>query len=134
LCALGVLLLSRIAGETSYWTGVLPGMVVFSLGLSMLVSPLTTAVLAAAPDRHAGIASGVNNAVARTGSLVSVAALPAAVGLAGKDYQDPAALTTGYAHAMLVSAALLAAGGVVSWFGLRGTRPPPEDALVEGTP
>ena len=83
------------------------------------MAPLTSAVLAAAPDRHAGVASGVNNAVARTGSLLAVAALPAAVGLTGDDYQHPSILTTGYAHAQLICSVLLALGGVISWFGLR---------------
>ena len=119
LCSAGVVALSRIAGDAPYWSEVFPGMLLFALGLSLLVSPLTTAVLAAVPDRHAGIASGVNNAVARTGSLFAVAALPAAVGLAGRDYQDPAVLTTGYRQALVTAACLLAAGGVVSWFGLR---------------
>jgi hypothetical protein len=86
----------------------------------MLVSPLTVAVLSAAPLRHAGIASGVNNAVARTGSLLAVAALPALVGLSGDDYRDPQVLQVGYHRALLLSAALLAAGGLVSWVGLRG--------------
>ncbi len=61
----GVWLLSLIGPDTSYLTGVLPAVVVFGLGLSAAVAPLTTAVLDAAEDRHAGVASGVNNAVAR---------------------------------------------------------------------
>ena len=120
VCALGAVLLSGVGEDASYWTDVFPGITVFALGLSMLVSPLTVAVLAAAPDRHAGIASGVNNAVARTGSLLAVAALPALVGLSGDDYRDPLVLQTGYHRALLLAAALLAAGGLVSWVGLRG--------------
>ncbi|MGB7817266.1 MAG: MFS transporter [Ornithinibacter sp.] len=118
VCASGVLLL-RGVGEGSTWSGVLPGMVVFALGLALLVSPLTAAVLGAAPARYAGVASGVNNAVARTGSLLAVAALPGFVGLSGDDYLDPVAMTAGYQAAMLWCAALLATGGVVSWVGLR---------------
>ena len=120
VCAFGTLLLSGVGAHASYWTDVLPGIAIFALGLSMLVSPLTVAVLAAAPDRHAGVASGVNNAVARTGSLLAVAALPAVVGLTGGDYRDPSALGAGYHRALLISAVLLAGGGVVSWFGLHG--------------
>ena len=120
VCATGTLLLSRVGPDASFWTEVLPGMTIFALGLSMLVSPLTVAVLAAAPDRHAGIASGVNNAVARTGSLLAVAALPAIVGLTGDDYRNPAILQVGYHRALLLSGAMLAAGGLVSWVGLRG--------------
>ena len=80
-----------------------------------MVAPLTATVLAAAPDAQAGIASGVNNAVARTGSLLAVAALPAAVGLAGEEYADPVALDAAYHSATLVCAVLLVLGGVVSW-------------------
>lgn len=123
VCAAGALLLLGV-GEGATWWHVLPGMTVFALGLALLVSPLTAAVLAAAPDRSAGVASGVNNAVARAGSLLAVAALPALVGLAGDDYLDVAAMSDGYRGAMLWCAGLLAAGGVVSWFGLgRATRP-----------
>lgn len=121
-CAAGVLLLLG-AGPGTQWYAVGPGLVVFALGLALLVSPLTAAVLAAAPDDHAGVASGINNAVARAGSLLAVAALPALVGMSGDDYQDAGAMTTGFRAAMLSCAVLLAAGGVVSWVGLRGTRP-----------
>ena len=120
LCGAGTLMLAPVAPGSSYWTEVLPGLVVFSLGLTMLVAPLTTSVLAAAPDRYAGLASGINNAVARTGSLLAVAALPALVGLSGTEYDDPAALTDAYQAAMLVCTGLLVGGGVVSWFGLAG--------------
>lgn len=121
VCAAGVLLLlpvgSGSAGAT--WGQVLPGMIVFALGLVTLVSPLTAAVLAAVPERHAGVASGVNNAVARAGSLLAVAALPAAVGLSGDDYLHHEAMTAGYRAAMWWCAGLLATGGAISWFGLR---------------
>lgn len=120
VCATGTLLLAGLGEDASYWTDVFPGLAVFALGLSMLVSPLTVAVLSAAPNRHAGIASGVNNAVARTGSLLAVAALPALVGLSGEEYRDPALLQSGYHRAMLLAAGLLAVGGLVSWVGLRG--------------
>jgi hypothetical protein len=120
VCAAGVLLLVPVGVGTDFWTGVLPGMTVFALGLAILVAPLTATVLAAAPDRYAGVASGVNNAVARAGSLLAVAALPPLVGLSGSDYTQPDALTAGYRMAQVVCAVLLAAGGVVSWVGLRG--------------
>jgi hypothetical protein len=118
----GTLLLRGVSAGSGYWVDVLPGLLVFSLGLVALVAPLTATVLAAAPDRFAGVASGVNNAVARTGSLLAVAALPALVGLAGADYQQPAVLTAGYREAMLVCALLLLGGGVISFVGMpRGT-------------
>jgi EmrB/QacA subfamily drug resistance transporter len=113
--AVGVAWLSLVGPGTSYWTGVLPPVVVFGLGLSLMVAPLTMTVLAAAPDERAGIASGVNNAVARAGSLLAVAALPVAVGLSGDEYADPVAFDDAYGKAMLICAVLLAVGGVVSW-------------------
>jgi EmrB/QacA subfamily drug resistance transporter len=128
-CALGVVQLAFVGRHASYVVHVLPGMVLFAAGLTALVSPLTTAVLAAAPDRHAGVASGINNAVARAGSLLAVAALPAIVGLQGSDYQHPADLTDAFKRGLLLSAGLLVAGGVISWFGLRGTGP--EDELPD---
>lgn len=125
ICAVGVLPLATIGEDAPYFLRVFPGMLVFSIGLTMLVSPLTAAVLHAVPDRHAGIASGINNAVARAGSLLAVAAIPAVVGLSGEDYQDPGTLTAGFRAGELICAGLLAAGGIVSWFGLA---PRPGDA------
>jgi EmrB/QacA subfamily drug resistance transporter len=113
--AVGVGWLSWVGDGTSYWLGVLPPLVVFALGLAVMVAPLTATVLAAAPEGRAGVASGVNNAVARAGSLFAVAALPVVVGLSGAEYDDASAFGTAYGHAMWACAGLLAAGGVVSW-------------------
>ncbi|MEP6648923.1 MAG: MFS transporter, partial [Lapillicoccus sp.] len=121
VCAVGVALLTGVGKGSSYLLGVLPGVVVFGLGLCLLVAPLTATVLAAAPDRYAGAASGVNNAVARAGSLLAVAALPALVGLSGNAYRDAAVFTAAYRTAMWVCAGLLAAGGLVSWVLIRNT-------------
>jgi EmrB/QacA subfamily drug resistance transporter len=126
VCGVGVLLLSGVDAGSTYWTGVLPGISVFGLGLTLLVAPLTATVLAAAPDRYAGVASGVNNAVARAGSLLAVAALPAVVGLSGTDYARPEAFSAAYRVAMLLCAGLLVAGGVVSWLLIRN----PDDSAV----
>ena len=115
----GVVLLRWIGPSPSYVLDVAPGMVLVGLGLALMVAPLTATVLAAAPQHNAGIASGINNAVARTGALLAVAALPFVVGLAGRDYENPAALDASYEQAMLICAVLLAAGGVVSWFTIR---------------
>ena len=80
VCAVGIAMLAGIDSNAEYWVDIFPGLTIFALGLALLVAPLTATVLAAAPDRYAGIASGVNNAVARGGSLLAVAALPFAVG------------------------------------------------------
>ena len=119
--AAGVLLLLGVGEDVSYWRDVLPGLTIFGLGLALMVAPLTATVLAAAPDEHAGIARGVNNAVARAGSLLAVAALPVVVGLGGEQYADPVAFDAAYDSAMMICAGLLAAGGLVSWFTIRPT-------------
>ncbi|NPC98156.1 MFS transporter [Nocardioides sp. zg-DK7169] len=119
----GTLLLLGVGAQVDYWTEVLPGLTLFGLGLALLVAPLTATVLAAVPDAHAGLASGVNNAVARAGSLLAVAALPLVVGLGGEEYADPAALDAAYGSAMVVCAALLAAGGVLSWLTIPARTP-----------
>ncbi|MEI4270500.1 MFS transporter [Klenkia sp. LSe6-5] len=115
----GVLLLSFVDAGTGWATGVLPGTVLFGLGMALTVAPLTATVLGAAPDHLAGVASGVNNAVARAAQLLAVAALPLAVGLSGDDYARPDAFTDGYALAMRVCAGLIAAGGVVALLTIR---------------
>nr|MBA3233756.1 MFS transporter [Propionibacteriales bacterium] len=119
VCATGLVLLRGAGADASYWLDVFPGVTVFALGLALLVAPLTSTVLAAAPDRNAGIASGVNNAVARAGSLLAVAALPALVGLSGADYERPSAFDAGYGRAMWICVMMLVVGGVVSWVFIR---------------
>ena len=109
-CAGGVLLLRGIGPGASYVTAVLPGAVVFGLGLSLTVAPLTTTVLSAAGSR-AGVASGVNNAVARAAGLLAVAVLPLLAGIAGNDYRDPVAFLAGFRIAMALCAGLLVLGG-----------------------
>jgi len=121
--ALGTLMLRGIGPDPSYVLDIAPGMVVVGLGLALLVAPLTSTVLAAAPEHRAGIASGINNAVARTGALLAVAALPFVVGLSGREYDDPVAFDPSYEKAMLICAVLLALGGLVSWFTIRNPEP-----------
>ncbi|WP_261820783.1 MFS transporter [Nocardioides sp. OK12] len=116
----GVLLLLG-AGRATYVVGVLPGVVVFALGLALLVATLTATVLAAAPDEHAGIASGVNNAVSRAGGLLAVAAVPGLVGLRGDAYADPALLDPAWTLVVLVCAGLLLVAAVISWLALPPT-------------
>jgi EmrB/QacA subfamily drug resistance transporter len=79
VAAAGIALLTRLDATVDYWTDVLPALVIFSLGLSMTVAPLTATVLSDADESNAGIASGINNAIARVASLVAVAALGAVV-------------------------------------------------------
>lgn len=119
MMAASCLLLLMVGDDVNVAVDVLPGMTLFGLGLALMVAPLTATVLAAAPDEHAGIASGVNNALARAGSLLAVAALPVAVGLGGEDYNQPAVFDDGYRMAMVVCAVMLALGGLVSWLTIR---------------
>lgn len=113
-CATGMLLMIRIGDNASYLTDVLPAVVVFGLGLSMVVAPLTATVLASAEIRHAGVASGINNAVARAAALLAVAGLPAAVGLRAADYHSSALLGSGFRTAMIICAGLLAVAAVLA--------------------
>jgi len=110
----GMLLLLRVGVGASYLTDVLPAVVLFGLGLSATVAPLTATVLDAADDRHAGVASGVNNAVARAAGLLAVAVIPAVSGIAGSDYTDPVAFSAGYHRAVVVAAVLLLGGALLS--------------------
>jgi EmrB/QacA subfamily drug resistance transporter len=114
LAGLGFALATRIGPGASYLADVLPAVVVLGLGLSCTVAPLTAAVLAAADEHHAGIASGVNNAVARSAGLLAVAVIPAVSGLAGADYTDAAAFGAGFDRAMLIGAGLLVLAGLLS--------------------
>jgi EmrB/QacA subfamily drug resistance transporter len=114
LLAAGMLLLRMTAAGASYLTGVLPGVLVFGVGLAAMVAPVTATVLAAAPERSAGVASGVNNAVARTGGLLAVAVLPAAVGLSGAAYTDPVALTASWRMALLICAGMAVVGALLA--------------------
>lgn len=112
VAAAGLAWMTWIGPGTAYVTGVLPPVVVFGLGLALTVAPLTTAVLAAVPQEHAGVGSGVNNAVARVAGLLAVALLPAVA--RGVDFTD------GFRRATWISAAICALGGVASWLTIRG--------------
>jgi EmrB/QacA subfamily drug resistance transporter len=114
VCAGALLLLSGIGRGATYVGDVLPGVVVFGLGLSLTVAPLTATALASVEDRHAGIASGVNNAVARIAGLLAVAILPLASGL-GSSLTDATTLAPAYHRSMIIGAVLLAIGGVLAF-------------------
>jgi EmrB/QacA subfamily drug resistance transporter len=134
--AAGSLLLLRVGPDTTgvrgYLADVVPGLLVFGLGLALLVATLTATVLAAAPQEHAGVASGVNNALARAGSLLAIAALPVAVGLTGEEYADPASFDAGFTRAVVICACLLGVGAAVSWTMIRPDVL--ERAVDEGAP
>jgi len=114
--AVGMVLLGRVEPGTTYWETVFPAMIVIGLGLSLSVAPLTATVLGAVEDSHAGIASAINNSVARIAGLLAVAVLPAAAGLTAAQGLD---LDSGFARAMDIAAALAAVGGVLAFFTIR---------------
>jgi len=133
ICAAGLLLMTRVGLHASYLTDVLPAVSVFGLGLSLTVAPLTATVLASADASHAGVASGVNNAVARSAGLLAVAGLPAAVGLKIGGHGTAQAFASGFRAAMVVSACLLAAGSVLSALTIDDNvlRPEPDRRVPE---
>jgi EmrB/QacA subfamily drug resistance transporter len=123
--AAGFVLFTRIGPGASYLVDILPASLVYGLGLTLTVAPLTTTVLAAAPAEHAGIASAVNNDVARTAGLLAVAVLPVAAGISGAGALEPARFADGFRAAMTIAAVLCAAGGVLSWLTIRNPEPEP---------
>jgi EmrB/QacA subfamily drug resistance transporter len=106
------LVMLRDAGPR-YLTSVLPGAIVFGLGLATTVAPLTATVLAAAPSEKAGIASAINNCVARTGGLLAVALLPALAGARAQATLDGGVFRRG----LVIAAGLCAAGGLLALAG-----------------
>jgi EmrB/QacA subfamily drug resistance transporter len=125
---IGMLLLGTIGADDAYLTGVLPAVVVFGLGLSAIVAPVTATALAAAPDEQAGVASAVNNAVSRTAQLLAVAVLPLVAGLTGDAYTDPVRFAAGFTISMRVTAGLALVAGVVAWTAVR------DDVLTDDEP
>lgn len=116
LLAVGMILMALIGPEDRYVSDVLPSVVIFGLGLVGIVAPVTATALAAADQRHSGIASGVNNAVSRVAQLLAVAALPVAAGLSSRGAEvAPEAFQAGFARAMLITAAVAAGGAVLAW-------------------
>jgi EmrB/QacA subfamily drug resistance transporter len=124
--AAGMLWMTQIRPGDSYVSSVMPAVIVFGIGLTLVVSPVTATVLAAADARHSGVASGVNNAVARVASLLAVAVLPLIANLTGHRFYDKAAMTHGFHVAMLASSVLAIAGGVLAWLTIS------DDVLASG--
>lgn len=119
LISSGMLLFTRIGPEASYLADVFPAVSVFGLGLVASVAPVTATALGSVPDTRSGAASGANNAIARTGQLLAVAAVPPLVGLTGDALSVPTVLNAGFGDAMVVAAILVAAGAVVAALSLR---------------
>ncbi|HEX7163619.1 MAG TPA: DHA2 family efflux MFS transporter permease subunit [Trebonia sp.] len=125
--AVGMALFVRVHGSGDYLTQVLPAVLVLGFGLVTNVAPLTATAMSAAPAEHSGVASAVNNDVARAAGLIAVAVLPTLAGITGDAYLHPAALTQGFHNAVLIAAVAAAAGGLLAAATIRN---PPKRAPV----
>jgi EmrB/QacA subfamily drug resistance transporter len=121
--AVGLVLIARLSPHTSYLRDVLPAVTVFGFGLAIFVAPLTATALSAVPVSRAGIASGVNNAVARAAGLIAIAALPVIVGLTGDTYTEPLRFLTPFRHAIWICVGLQVFGGLLAAVTIRDNRP-----------
>jgi EmrB/QacA subfamily drug resistance transporter len=119
LVGVGIGLFVLIGPSGTYLTEVLPGVLVFGFGLAVTVAPLTSTVMTAVPAEHSGMASAVNNDVARAASLIAVALLPAVGGITGNAYRHAAVFSAGFHKASLVAAGLCVAGGVLAAVTIR---------------
>ncbi|MGP4013158.1 MFS transporter [Streptomyces sp. 4N124] len=124
VCAAGLLLMLRIGPDASYVADVLPGVLVFGVGLVTLVAPLTATVLGSVDASRAGLASGINNAAARAAGLIAVAALPLLAGMGEDAYRSPSAFDDAFGRAMIICAVVLIAGSILAFTTVR--RPPPD--------
>jgi EmrB/QacA subfamily drug resistance transporter len=125
---IGNYMMGGIRPGDHYISGVLPSQIVFGLGLSLMVAPLTAAMLAAVEKRHMGVGSAINNAVARVGGLLAIALLPALVGA----HAGEAPSSSQYGHALLIAAAWALAGGLIAYGTIRNAAPPEQP--VAGAP
>jgi EmrB/QacA subfamily drug resistance transporter len=120
VAAAGIFLLLGVGMQPSYVSEVLPAMVVFSLGLSLTVAPLVATVLADADESDAGIASAINNAVARVAGLVGVSVVGVVIAetLVGDTFAANSESVQAFHHVVLICGLLVAAGGVVGAVGI----------------
>jgi EmrB/QacA subfamily drug resistance transporter len=136
VAGIGIALLAMLDADVNYVTEVLPGVLLFGLGLSATVAPLTNTVLGAVPQHNAGVASGINNQIARVASLLAIAAVGAIVAATfesslGREGVEPLssgspeiveASVDGYRAGMLFSAGFVVLGGVISLLGIANPR------------
>jgi EmrB/QacA subfamily drug resistance transporter len=124
LCTMASMLAVRIGPHADYWTVVLPVALLFGLGLASLLPPLIASAMNSAPDSLAGLASGVNNAVARVAGLLWIAALPPITGLTGAAYTDPVQFQSSFAQISWICAAAFACAAVLAATFITGPRRP----------
>jgi EmrB/QacA subfamily drug resistance transporter len=117
--AVGFVLLGQLEAGSTYLADVLPGILVFGLGITIFVAPLTTAVLAAVPDHEAGLASALSNAFARLAQLGASAVLPLAAGLGASTAVGPGEFAAGFESAMLICAGAAVMGAIIALLTIR---------------
>ncbi|HXV17222.1 MAG TPA: DHA2 family efflux MFS transporter permease subunit [Gemmatimonadaceae bacterium] len=120
VAAIGMVLFARVRPGAGFLNSVLPAAVVFGTGLSLLVAPLTTVALTSLGEKRAGLASGVNNAVARVAGLIATAVVPFAAGLGGSQSLSGSTLVGGFTRAMFICAGMCAVGSVIAAFTMPG--------------
>jgi len=125
LMGLSALWFLLVREDFDYWVQVLPGVLLFGIGLTLTVSPLTAAILGAIETERSGIASAVNNAVSRVAGLIVIAMIGFIVG--GRLDLE------GFHRAAIVTAGLMIAGGLVSLAGIRNESQPGQDPVPSGT-
>jgi EmrB/QacA subfamily drug resistance transporter len=134
VCAVASMLAVRIGSNAGYWTVVFPVAVLFGLGLASLLPPLTASAMNSAPDSLAGLASGVNNAVARVAGLLWITALPPITGLTGAAYTDPERFRSSFGQISWICAAAFACAAVLAAAFFAGPGRPtraPRSALIQ---
>jgi EmrB/QacA subfamily drug resistance transporter len=124
IASAGILLLLRVGMHPSYVTDLLPALLVFALGLSLTVAPLTATVLADADETDAGIASAINNAVARVAGLIGVSVVGVVVAstLVGDTFAANTESVQAFHQVVLICAVLVGAGGVAGAIGIANPR------------
>jgi MFS family permease len=126
----GLFLLTQATEGSGYLTYVLPGVVVLGAGLAITVAPLTATAMASAPSQHSGIASAVNNVVARSAGLIAVAVLPVAAGISASGTLEASSFAPGFRTALIIAGAMSVAGGVLAALLIRNPPPRPGPRLA----
>lgn len=126
IAAIGFFLFGFAGAHPDYWTQILPGVLLFGIGMTLTVAPLTSAILGAIDQRQAGIGSAINNAVSRVASLIAIAFVGLIVG--------PELGVAGFERGVFVTAALLVLGAVTSWIGIRNSVPKARKVGTEAVP
>jgi EmrB/QacA subfamily drug resistance transporter len=122
IAGVGFVLMLTSVTHVDYWTQMLPGVILFGIGLSATVAPLTSTILGSISETQAGIGSAINNAVSRVAGLIAIACLGFIVGSTAGSASNPQLDLAGFHRALIVIAILLIGGGIVSLIGIQNNR------------